>query len=51
MSLIIHCATSINIRNETMSAKLAQLRNSTPVRLGALFVISFSFMMAAALSA
>lgn len=51
MSLIIHCATRINIGNKTMSAKLAQLRNSTPARLGALFVISLTFMMAAALSA
>jgi hypothetical protein len=34
-----------------MSAKLAQLRNSTPVRLAALFTISLIFMMAAALSA
>lgn len=34
-----------------MSAKLTQLRNSTPVRVGALFVISLSFMMAAAFSA
>jgi len=34
-----------------MSAKLVQLRNSTPVRLAALFTISLIFMMAAALSA
>ncbi len=51
MSLIIHCAARIKIGNETMSAKLAQLRNSTSVRLGALIVISLTFMMTAALSA
>jgi hypothetical protein len=34
-----------------MSAKLARLRNNTPVRIGALFVISLTLMMTAALSA
>lgn len=34
-----------------MSAKLNRLRNSTPVRLGALFLISLCMMMTAALSA
>ena len=34
-----------------MSEKLAHLRNSTPVRLAALFTVSLIFMMAGALSA
>lgn len=34
-----------------MSAKLARLRNNTPARFGALFLISLCFMMTAALSA
>tara|TARA_R110000868_G_scaffold1844_5_gene14574 strand:+ start:10355 stop:10459 length:105 start_codon:yes stop_codon:yes gene_type:complete len=34
-----------------MSAKLARLRNNTSVRLITLFVVSITFMMAAALSA
>jgi hypothetical protein len=41
----------VQYKDIEMSAKLAQLRNSTPVRLGALFTISLIFMMAAALSA
>ena len=37
--------------NTQMSAKLAQLRHNTLVRLAALYTISLIFMMAAALSA